>query len=266
MEDSIALLYYENSSQFPVSLNNNNKLTSASLSKSQENAFLPEKIMESPGRFESNSRLNCVSSRVPKNSKLFIKTFIEKQQRKKETYTRPITKIIENTDLDHFMERKEPQLIPPILPERQVFSQNTIKRVQGDFPSSRHSESFDYTWESIRNQKKLTENSNTIRPFSRKPFARKAPARYLPINEIKSKKNNIPYQQGLANLKNDLKLLIENKYEKLYKDIMIEKMSRIKEKNPFNLSILRRNENESWRWSTPIYNYSEKKEVHFDSN
>ncbi|OMJ66672.1 hypothetical protein SteCoe_36412 [Stentor coeruleus] len=266
MEESIELLYYDNSLHVPESLNNSIKLASTNLSKSQEYTFIPEKVIENPELFESSQRSKCISSRVPRNSQLFIQTFIQKQLRKKETSARPVIKIIESKDLEHFAERNESQLMLPILPERRGILHNTIRRGREDFPCSRHSESFDYTWESLRNQKKLTENGNIIRPLSKKAFTRKAPARFLPTNEIKSKKINIPNQLGITNLKNDLKLLIENNYEKLYKDIMIEKMIRNKDKNPFNLSILRRNENESWRWSTPIYNYSEKKEVHFDSN
>ncbi|OMJ80845.1 hypothetical protein SteCoe_18794 [Stentor coeruleus] len=123
------------------------------------------------------------------------------------------------------------------------------------------SESFDKTWESTK--KSLNKKTIFTNQYN-KTSSRNAPARYLPISEIRPPKKNMPIHLAARSLEKDLKLLVENNYERLNKDFLIEKMSRIRERTRNKMSILKEKDDESWKWDTPEYSPNDKKAVHFD--
>ncbi|OMJ80844.1 hypothetical protein SteCoe_18793 [Stentor coeruleus] len=264
MEGSLSIFSYDKFLKTPTTPNHTAKASPINQSQAQEKKFNFGKPTENTRYVEVSSGLKIVSSRAPRNSLTYLNDIMHKYHKKTETCCKPIIKIIEKSDLEYMMQTKKSQHKLIISPERILLSRHTKNLPQPEIPYSKHSESFDSTWESITNSNKYSEKKTKIHLLHRKIPPRKTPARYLPVSEIKIQKTNPQNHIAVVNLKRDLKLLIENNFEKMYKDLMIEKMSRVRERKPFNCSILKRSDDENWGWNTPLYSPCDKKTVHFD--
>lgn len=264
MEASLSIFSYDKFLKTPTTPSHTAKASPINQGQPQEKKFNFGKTTENTHYIEASSGLKIVSSRVPHNSITYLNDIMHKYHKKPEACCKPIIKIIEKSDLEYMMQPKKSQRKLIISPDRILLSRHPKNLPQAEVPYSKHSESFDSTWESITNSNKLSEKKNRIHLLHRKMPPRKAPARYLPVSKIKIQKPSPQKNIAVVNLKRDLKLLIENNFEKMYKDLMIEKMSRVREKKPFNCSILKRNDDENWGWNTPLYSPCDKKTVHFD--
>lgn len=265
MEGSLTIFSYDKSLKVPTTPSNSNKINSNFI-QSQEKKLHLGRTLENKGYFEAASGLKIVSSRVPRNSINYLNDLMQKRQKKPEMACRPIIKIVEKSDLDFLAQPKKAQRKLVISPERLLLLKHKKNQPAADISYSRHSESFDSTWESITSSNKQADKNHKVQAFSKKIVPRQTPARFLPISEVKLQRPSIPNHAALVNLKKDLKLLIENNYEKMYKVMMVEKMSRNIDKNNVNCGILKRKEEDKWGWNTPLYSPREKKAVHFDYN
>lgn len=265
MEGSLTIFSYDKSLKVPTTPSNSNKINSNFI-QSQEKKLHLGRTLENKGYFEAASGLKIASSRVPRNSINYLNDLMQKRQKKPEMACRPIIKIVEKSDLDFLAQPKKAQRKLVISPERLLLLKHKKNQPAADISYSRHSESFDSTWESITASNKQADKNYKVQAFSKKIVPRQTPARFLPISEVKLQRPSIPNHAALVNLKKDLKLLIENNYEKMYKVMMVEKMSRNIDKNNVNCGILKRKEEDKWGWNTPLYSPREKKAVHFDYN
>jgi hypothetical protein len=108
--------------------------------------------------------------------------------------------------------------------------------------------------------KKTVKNTVNLSKY----IKRKGPARHLPIDDIKGHFKSPIITYDPSPIEEDLKLLQENNYEKLCKDFQIEKFNAIQKLNKKKDSILKDNDQSSWKWCTPGSSPAAIKTVRFE--
>ncbi|OMJ66080.1 hypothetical protein SteCoe_37205 [Stentor coeruleus] len=116
----------------------------------------------------------------------------------------------------------------------------------------------DHSARSADSSHKNQENKLSFSCMANGAASRKIPARYAPVVEMnKNKKNDHCLIFPPLQLKSDLKLLIENSFGNMKREIMLEKKYRDINDQPLVPTISKRAGEGSWRWSAPAYEEDE---------
>lgn len=200
--------------------------------------------------------IKIVISRAPKNSALFLHNMLKKSSLRPDSGKKPILKIVDKADLENFYNLRFAKPEPVFIPEKNIPRKPNHKRLYSDSLTSGYTKSFDIQdpWVNLHKPLDVKQQPYVFHKFS---AGRKAPARYLPAIEVKTLKNANLTNLPRKSLNEDMRILIENNYEKLNSEILIEKMHKDKKIELQVPTMKRRLDGEKWGWSTPMYTEAE---------
>lgn len=157
---------------------------------------------------------------------------------------------------------KTPKDIHLMPPEKRRRSTRLVIKNTGYSLSPRYSlnSSFDdndFSNKSSDGSEKHGDNKLNFTAAVNKALKRKMPARFTVITD--SKPSSKPKALPPMNLKDDLKFLLEHTFGSLQKEFLIEKKHRDTTDKPLMPNILKRMNDENWKWEAPKYDYDDEK-------
>ncbi|OMJ66173.1 hypothetical protein SteCoe_37085 [Stentor coeruleus] len=197
--------------------------------------------------------IKIVISRAPKNSALFLHNMLKKSSFRPDSGKKPILKIVDKADLENFYNLRFAKPEPIFMPEKNVPRKSNHKRLYSDSLTSGYTKSFDIQGDPWSNLHKPLDVKQPPYMLYKLSAGRKAPARYLPAIEMKTLKNTNLKNLHRKSLNEDMRILIENNYDQLNSEILIEKKHKDKKIELQVPTMKKRLDGEKWGWSTPMY-------------
>lgn len=254
------------SPRFSVNLNNKK------LSFPCETNIFPQELPKIGSIFpetESTIKKNTMVSRIPKDSGEYIKTTYQKIISKSDVKKRLSIRLIDVSGLDDQMSKtpKDANLMPP---DKKRKSSRLVIKSTGCSLSPRYSldssfDNSDFLNKSSEGIEKNRESNLNFTAAVNKALKRKMPARFAVVPD--SKPNSKPKVLPGINFKDDLKLLLESTFGNLNNEFLIEKKHRDTTDKPLMPNILKRMNDENWKWEAPKYDcYDERNEEETNSS
>ncbi|OMJ79178.1 hypothetical protein SteCoe_20829 [Stentor coeruleus] len=246
------------SSRFSVNLNNKK------LSFPCETSIISQELPRIGSNFleaESAIKRQTLVSRIPKDSNEFIKSTYQKIISTSDIKKRLSIKLIDKSSLDDQMSypSRDIHLLPPEKKKRS--SRLVIKSSRCSLsPRCSLDRSFnnsDFSNKSSDGIEKNGDNKMNFTAAANKALNRKMPARFSVVTDSKSSLK--PKTLHATNLKDDLMLLLENKFGNLQNEFLIEKKHRDTTDKPLMPNILKRMNDENWKWEAPEYDFDNEK-------
>lgn len=250
MSDELVVLKLQTATKSPrFSVNLNNK----KLSFPCETNNVPQELPKISSKFpdtESTAKKNTMVSRIPKDSDKYIKNTYQKIVNHSDVKKRLSIKLIDVSGLDDQMSKtpKDVNLMPP---DKKRRSTRLVIKSTGCSLSPRTSIDSSSDNNDFLNKSYDGENKLNFTAAVNKALMRKVPARFAVVPDLKP--NSKPKALPVINLKEDLKLLLENTFGNLNKEFLIEKKHRDTTDVPLMPNILKRMNDENWKWEAPQY-------------
>lgn len=215
-----------------------------------------EEVIETGHKNDNPSLKNPKSSfSQPPNEPASLENKEEHSKCVKKPRKRLIINLVQSSDIDN-MTNKYRKAHTVYTTQHRKLNDSSLSPFSFSFDYS--SSYSDHSARSADNSHKSQENKLTFSCMANGAASRKIPARYVPVAEINKTKKNDHYSIfPPLQLKSDLKLLIENSFGNMKREIMLEKKYRDKNDQPLVPTISKRFGEGSWRWSAPAYEEDE---------
>jgi hypothetical protein len=220
-------------------------------------SYAKEGVCEA-GQKNENPSLKCPKSSFsqPVNDELAsLENKEEHSKCAKKPRKRLIINLVQSSDIDN-MTNKYRKTHTLYTAQHKKLNDSSLSPFSFSFDYS--SSYSDHSARSADSSHKSQDNKLTFSCMANGAASRKIPARYVPVAEMnKTKKNDHCSIFPPLQLKSDLKLLIENSFGNMKREIMLEKKYRDKNDQPLVPTISKRAGEGSWRWSAPAYEEDE---------
>lgn len=241
------------SPRYSVNLNNRKLVFQQDLKNLQQE---PSKIQDSSSGSETSQNARTTVSRIPKDSAEYIRNVKRKDTSPSANKKKLTLKFIDTSEIEDFINPNQEKvtLMPPLKARRSTRGprRNTNYSLSPRCSLDLSYSSGDRSNKSSDNSPKKGENKMTFSAAAQKVTTHR-PSRFSVVLDAKVVPKSKPKILPPVNLKQDLKLLLENNFGNLTKEFLLERKYRDNSDVPLMPNILKRMDDENWRWETPRY-------------